>query len=540
MLKHVSALGPAVDTAQDAGHRNQMAWWRTYTLCLFGSLVVAVLAIRTAPGPFVLALVVFFIVLAIALLRPALGLFVVLFFAVLGDPQTSSWYPATKNFSSHESILYVNDRLILNPLEVCLGALLVGWLLQMMSTGRFTVRRGVLFRPLMVFVGFMTLGLVIGLAHGGNSIAAFWEFRALAYLPIVYVLLTNLFERRQQYVRLYWLIMTAVLINSVIALLFERTLSIPEKDGLETLVAHGATLPMNAMVVLVGACWLLHVKSAAYRLLLPLMAVPVVAVYLMSQRRAAVVALIAGLIILGLLLFWTRRRLFWKVAPVVLLIGTLYTAAFWHDETSLAGFPAQAVKSVVAPDEVSDRNQSSDLYRIVEKQDVLATIQSSPILGIGFGVPFLRPYPLPSINPFLLEPYMPHNSILWVWMKAGIGGFIAMLYLFGRSMRAGARAVLRAGGGSYGAITLTSTAFVLMYAVFAYVDIAWDAQNLVLLGVAMAQIAAVGMLREDRLADVVEPEEEADDPAGPVPRPARLVAVQNPILVTAAEVRDGQ
>ena len=39
-------------------------------------------------------------------------------------------------------------------------------------------------------------------------------------------------------------------------------------------------------------------------------------VYLLSQRRAAVVALIAGLIILGLSLFWTRRRLFWKVAPV--------------------------------------------------------------------------------------------------------------------------------------------------------------------------------------------------------------------------------
>jgi hypothetical protein len=540
MLKRLSALGPAVDTAEEAGHRNQMAWWRAYALCLLGALVVAALAAQTAPGPFALALVSFFMVLAIALLRPALGLYVVIFLAVLGDPQTASWYPFTKNFSSTESILYVNDRLILNPLEVSLGALLVGWLLQMMSTRRFTIRRGVLFRPLAVFVGFMAFGLMIGLTRGGNSNAAFWECRAIAYLPVVYILLMNLFERRQQYVRLYWLIMTAILINSVIALMFERTLSIPEKEGLESLVAHGATLPMNAMVVLVGASWLLHVRSAAYRLLLPLMAVPVVVVYLMSQRRAAIVALIAGLIILGLLLFWTRRRLFWKVAPVILLLGTVYTAAFWHDESSLAGFPAQAVKSVVAPDDVSERNQSSDLYRIVEKQDVLATIRSSPIIGIGFGVPFLRPYPLPSINPFLLEPYMPHNSILWVWMKAGIGGFLAMLYLFGRSMRAGARAVLRAGGRGYGAITLTSTAFVVMYAVFAYVDIAWDAQNVVLLGVAMAQIASVGMMREDDPASVVGPEEQADELDDAAPRPARLLAVQDPLLVTAAEVGNGR
>src|SRR3954449_8304783 len=118
MLKRLSTLGPAVDTAEQAGHRNQRAWWRAYALCLLGALVVAAFAAETAPGPFALALVCFFIVLAIALLRPALGLYVVIFLAVLGDPQTAGWYPFTKNFSSPESILYVNDRLILNPLEV--------------------------------------------------------------------------------------------------------------------------------------------------------------------------------------------------------------------------------------------------------------------------------------------------------------------------------------------------------------------------------------------------------------------------------------
>src|SRR5207248_101205 len=141
---------------------------------------------------------------------------------------------------------------------------------------------------------------------------------------------------------------------------------------------------------------------------------------------------------------------------------------------------------------------------------VVATIRSSPITGIGFGHPFLRPVPLPPIAPFLLEPYMPHNSILWIWMKAGIGGFVAMLFLFGTAMRTGARAGLRIGRGNYAAITVTSTAFVLMYAVFAYVDILWDPQNIVLLAVAMAQISHA----------VAEPDFSRTDAPEAVVRPA--------------------
>jgi O-antigen ligase len=112
---------------------------------------------------------------------------------------------------------------------------------------------------------------------------------------------------------------------------------------------------------------------------------------------------------------------------------------------------------------------------------------------------------------------MTHNSILWIWMKAGVGGFIAMLLLFGKAMRTGARATLRAGRGDFAAMTLTSTAFVLMYAVFAYVDIAWDGQNLVLLAVAMAQICSATRLTK---REVVPPDSEGTQPvAGPVLRP---------------------
>jgi O-antigen ligase len=165
---------------------------------------------------------------------------------------------------------------------------------------------------------------------------------------------------------------------------------------------------------------------------------------------------------------------------------------------------------------VSDRNQDSDLYRTIEKADIVATIRSSPILGIGFGHPFLRPIPLPPINLFLLSPYMPHNAILWMWMKVGALGFLAMVYLFGLTLVVGTRNVLRMPHDDYAAITLTSLAFVLMYAIFSYVDISWDAQNMVIMAVATAQIASAPRLTgtagpdlRRRRAAVPEP---ADDP----------------------------
>ncbi len=92
----------------------------------------------------------------------------------------------------------------------------------------------------------------------------------------------------------------------------------------------------------------------------------------------------------------------------------------------------QAVKTVIAPGQLSLEDQSSDLYRQIEAYDIWYTIRSNELFGVGFGQQFLRPWQLPDISFFVFWEYMPHNSILWIWMKMGIGGFMAMLYLIAR------------------------------------------------------------------------------------------------------------
>jgi hypothetical protein len=342
----------------------------------------------------------------------------------------------------------------------------------------------------MAFTAFLFVGFGYGLAKGGNKNIALWEIRPILYLPLLYFLIINIFRRREQYQRLYGMIIAATAINAVVAVFYRRSLTKAQLASMESLVQHGATLPMNALFVLIAGTWLFKGTSRFKRIVLPIIAMPVVLAYLYSQRRAAIVALIAAVLVLFAVLYRTNRRVFLRLAPAVLVLGGLYTAAFWNSSGSL-GFPAQAVKSVIAPSSLSARDQSSDYYRVVETTDILYTIRSSPLTGIGFGQKFYRPIALPGISSFLLSDYMSHNSILWIWMKAGIGGFLAMLYLFGTVMRVGARTALASSDGDDAAITLTSVAFVLMYAVFTYVDIAWDAKSMVFLAVAMAQIASV-------------------------------------------------
>ncbi len=326
------AGGPAASVAE-ARRRGRRAWSYTYALWIVGSLLFAVIAVRTVPDPFSVAFLVFAAVVVLAVVRPRLALYPIVFFTVLGDPVTSAWYPFTKDLSSAESILFISNQVKFTPLEVCLAALTVGWILQMAARRDFKVVKGRLFGPMMIFTLFLLFGLAHGLTSGGgNSQAALWEIRAVLYLPLGYVLLMNLIDRAEQYVRLYALIMVAVFINSILALISLAQLSEQERKSMESFIAHGATLPMNTMLVLLAASWMYKNTSGIRRAVLPFALVPVVYVYLISERRAAFVALLGAIIVLGVFMFWTKRQTFWKVAPVVLVLLGLYTAAFWNNE----------------------------------------------------------------------------------------------------------------------------------------------------------------------------------------------------------------
>jgi hypothetical protein len=73
-----------------------------------------------------------------------------------------------------------------------------------------------------------------------------------------------------------------------------------------------------------------------------------------------------------------------------------------------------------------------------------------------------------------------------VWIKLGFFGFVAMLYLIGRAIYAGGRASMRADTADDLAVTLAGLGYVVMFAVFAYVDIGFGIRPIIYLALTMA------------------------------------------------------
>ena len=223
--------------------------------------------------------------------------------------------------------------------------------------------------------------------------------------------------------------------------------------------------------------------------------------FILSNRRAAVVGLAAAFVVFSTMLFFRNRRAFLVLVPTVLVLMTAYTAAFWNS-TSGAAFGARAVKTVFASSDISDRDSSSDLYRTIENFDLVNTIHSSPLTGVGFGKRFYQPAPLPDISFFVFYQFIPHNSILWIWLKVGYLGFVAFLFLVAAAIRAGTRASLTLPSGDLLVVTVCALSFIVMFITFAYVDIAFDTKSCLFLAVCMATCANI--VRLTRAAAPIE------------------------------------
>ncbi len=313
-----------------------------------------------------------------------------------------------------------------------------------------------------------------------------FEVRPFFYLAIFYLLATNYCRTATHFRRLLWTAMGAILLNSLLSLNFYFHLKHDSKASLESLGEHGAAIGMNTLfVLLIGAC-IYRGSSVRSRWVLLTMALPVGWVYVLSNRRAAVVGLLAGIAFLSVIVFWRQPRTFFKFVPVISVLVLAYLGAFWNS-TSAAGFPAQAVKSVISPGTLSKRDLSSDLYRQIENNDLNFTIRQTKVFGVGFGNPFYQPFQLPDLNAsFAFRNYIPHNSVLWIWLQTGFLGFVSMLFMLGRGLMVGASKLRLVRDGPDVIVLSTAAIFIAMYSVFAYVDIAWDARNMLLLGVALA------------------------------------------------------
>jgi len=101
---------------------------------------------------------------------------------------------------------------------------------------------------------------------------------------------------------------------------------------------------------------------------------------------------------------------------------------------------------------------------------------------------------MPDISFFEWWEYITHNSIMWVWMDAGIGAFLSMLMLTGMTMIVGGRAVWNTPKGPMRGVVLAATLYVLTHFIFAYADMSWEGISLTFVGAMMGLVNSFDLI----------------------------------------------
>lgn len=465
---------------------DRQVWRNRLTFWLWGGVYLGILVLTARHligsniSPSTIAWLCFWSGIALIGYHPRAGVYMVVGLTLMGDMALLPWYPFTKNLSSYESLLFLSNAAIISPAEAYMAATLLSWAVRVLFRRKFDWRGGELFYPMLSFTAFVIFGLAYGILRGGNLTIALWEARAILYIPLMYLLVVNLIKTRDQVNKVIWAAMLGIIVKAIAGVWHVATVLGFDLSSVERIAEHPASIHFDAVIVMALAVWVYR-GSPLKRLVLTT-ALPVVLFSLFAnQRRASFLTLAIAVVVVALVLYRERRLAFYLIVPVCALVFAGYTVAFWGN-TSPIGMPARAIRSVVDSSGGNARDQASNVYRILENINTMATIKSSPLTGVGFGNKFLVVVSMADISTFEWWEYITHNSIMWIWMKTGLGGFASMIFMVGSGMMIGGRAVWRMPNDEMGAIALGSTLYLLMHFIFAYVDMSWSVQSMVYVG----------------------------------------------------------
>ncbi len=312
----------------------------------------------------------------------------------------------------------------LNLMEIFVLTAGVCSTLRAVYTGTTRLRAGALFVPIIIYMAFVCTAEVNGVLGGGDFKISLQEMRSQVYLLLAYLMAVNMVRTRRDVLTLLWIFVVCVGLKGIMYT-FRRYVTL-----------HGLPLPDQGvgsheeaflfdlfalLLIVLVLCRVLPKMQWMMLTLLPL----VITGNLACNRRAATAAMILAVPVLLAAAFQAlpeRRRMAGIIALVLVGGFSIYYPAFKNSD-SLFAQPARAIRSNFQPDA---RDASSNASRDAENANLMATVHSAPVQGIGYGRPYLHVVPMADISKiYPLEDYLPHNQVLWVWERVGTLGFLA-------------------------------------------------------------------------------------------------------------------
>ncbi len=354
--------------------------------------------------------------------------FMVLFFDQFNIP---GFNPVTfrmdyfKNLKENSYIPYFSAGVI-NPVELHLILMLLAWFVSVSVRKRTRIQHIQEWGLALIFLASLILSFANGMMSGGTFLPALWELRALFYFGFLFFMIPQIIQTKRQLEIIMWILIAGVVIKAFQGIVRFIALGF-SNGGYETLTNHEDPVFATLLIIFLISLALLKSNKKQRDVLLVLLPILILGFYT-GQRRAAYAGLFVSLIAFALMLKNEERIKLFNFVMVFFLIAAVYSAVFWESESRLAS-PLKLIKSSISP-EKDDERYLSNLYRDFERYNLAYTIKTtSPITGIGFGNKYKNLIPLPDII-FPLRDYIPHNEILWIFVKTGAIGFFIFWFFF--------------------------------------------------------------------------------------------------------------
>jgi hypothetical protein len=410
-------------------------------------------------------------------------------------------------FTSRIPIFRSIGHTIILPIE---GVMILGlliWVMKGVVGKTLVLPRSELVRPLAVLWGFLVLGFLLGLSHGGKFNFALWELRPWIYLTVTYILASALLTTPAALRGVMWVFVLGTgfkaLQGDEIFFAFARHMD-PRP---EAILDHVESFFFGVFIFLTLALWLFG-QRGRLRVTATVLFPAVVIADLANSRRTATAILfvcLATLIVTTWVARPDKRRAVRRLLVVLAAISVFYFPAYWNHDGTLAQ-PARALRSAISPNR---RDVASDLYRTQENANLVYNIQRSSKLGKGFGVPI--DYALPITDISNIDPmikYVPHNGLLWIWMRIGILGEAAFWVVIGTAIVKACR-ILRSDDKQIALVGALTTFALLAYMVQGYNDLGFDNLRLpIAIGCLLGCVEAATVLSTRRTSTTADHEEE--------------------------------
>lgn len=425
-----ASLPHARQFMQTIGRKRRGYVWATLVLSVLAGASFVALRIDSLVVPFLLLLI---IALPILLWRlPRLSLYGTLGAASLIEITASNAPDAFTDriplFININTLFQVYTRIDFKALPINLFELFIVTagicsLFRSVFSGTARIKGGDLWKPIAVYMVFVVIAWVNGMASGGDFKISLQEVRGQFYFFLAYLMAVNVVQGRKEANTALWISVVCIAIKGAFYT-FRRYVTLagqPLPD--QGVGSHEEAFLFDNFVLML--CALLVCGSRRKMQWFMIAALPVVLLgNLATNRRAGTAALVLMIPVLFLCAYAglpKRRPLIVLIAAILGVLGMAYYQVGKNSGATWAQ-PARAINSQFEPNE---RDLSSNLYRDAENYNQMATIKANP-LGYGYGKPFLHIAPMEDISDtYIYWDILPHNQVLWVWMRTGFFGFYA-------------------------------------------------------------------------------------------------------------------